>query len=228
MRENLMVFGFSLALTSLVIPANFIAQWLLLISGLVAVAASILPSFGLVPAAVFSAFFPFIIGSNIQLPSQNSLELTFVFLGIAEFQVPWFLFLGDPNVKKGVMVGLGSGLLFGLISAILGGAGLSLFLGPLAGIGAILLFIVWLIIGLNFGLFFGVMYGFLDIFIKRDLFKSVAYAAIFGGLIFGLLWLFIGAFSLIFLPIILGYGALFGFIWEKMAPVPAGVPFRTV
>lgn len=169
--------------------------------------------------------------STVSLPSASAppaLFFSLVFLGLVEELLaggmrttsmfgPMLLML-SPEARKGMVCGIGSGLVVGAVMVVFYLATGSIFKGFLAFIGMAV-----------YGPLFGISYGLLFPLLSRI-------RPVFGSLMVSALWLIpilLVCAALGIAPVgvflaMLANGALFGLIWEK-APAPTWfVPVRAV
>jgi hypothetical protein len=199
----------------------------LLLSGLVAVAGSLSGTAAVSLALCALCAFPFY--GSVSPPTLNNRTVflgVLVFGGIFESMVgmgtSWAqaLMILSPESRKGFGVGLACGLLFGVGSVAVCAA-----LGQL--LTGILLFIGFPVLGVLFGVFYGVVGSFLS-FVGRDMFRAIVFGAIFGLLVAAIASLISPVVAVGLFLLLVGFGALFGFVWERTEGPTWFVPVRAV
>jgi hypothetical protein len=198
-----------------------------LLSGMVAVAGSLSGTAAVSLALCSLCAFPFY--GSVSPPTLGNKTVflgVLVFGGIFESMVgmgtSWAqaLMMLSPESRKGFGVGLACGLLFGVGSVAVCAA-----LGKL--LTGILLFIGFPVLGALFGVFYGVVGSFLS-FVGRDMFRAIVFSAIFGILVAAIASLISPAIAVGLFLLLVGFGALFGFVWERTAGPTWFVPIRAV
>jgi hypothetical protein len=233
MRAGLLSVGIFLVALALTMPLQLettdTAYFRLgfLLSGLVAVAGSLSGTAAVSLALCALCAFPFYGSASPPTLGNRTVFLgVLVFGGIFESMVgmgtSWAqaLMMLSPESRKGFGVGLACGLLFGVGSVAVCAA-----LGKL--LTGILLFIGFPVLGALFGVFYGVVGSFLS-FVGRDMFRAIVFSAIFGILVAAIASLISPAIAVGLFLLLVGFGALFGFVWERTAGPTWFVPIRAV